>query len=233
MRINKYLSICGLCSRREADRLVEAGRVSLNGKTAENGTTVSEGDLVCVDGRCIEPAASRTYLKLYKPVGIVCTSDSREKNNVIDFVNYPARVTYAGRLDRNSEGLLLLTDDGDLIQELMRSANAHEKEYIVTLSREMTKEERIRLQNGVYLPDLGQETKECRILPMGEKTYRFILTQGLNRQIRRMCRTCGLYVRRLKRIRIASLELGSMQPGDCAELTEKERDALLSAVKQK
>ena len=128
MRINKYLSACGLCSRREADRLLEAGRVSVQGKPAESGMQVEEGMTVCVDGVPVRPAAEKTYLKLYKPVGVVCTSDRREKDNVIDYIHYPVRVTYAGRLDRNSEGLLLLTDDGDLIEALMRSRNAQEKE---------------------------------------------------------------------------------------------------------
>ena len=230
MRINKYLSACGLCSRREADRLLEAGRVSLNGKTAENGMQVEEGDCVCLDGRPVVPQREKTYLKLYKPVGIVCTSDVREKDNVIDYVHYPVRVTYAGRLDKNSEGLLLLTDDGDLIETLMRARNAHEKEYEVTLSRNMTEEELKVLRAGVWLEELDRKTMPCVIEQTGDRTYRFVLTQGLNRQIRRMCRSVGIGVRRLKRVRIGTLLLGDMKPGELRPLTKEEIHSLLDAV---
>ena len=230
MRINKYLSACGLCSRREADRLLEAGRVSLNGITAENGMQVEEGDTVAVDGKEVAPLTEKTYLKLYKPVGIVCTSDSREKDNVIDYIHYPVRVTYAGRLDRNSEGLLLLTDDGDLIETLMRSRNAHEKEYEVTLSREMMADEMKALRAGVWLDELGKKTRPCTIEQIEGKTYRFILTQGLNRQIRRMCRSIGIGIIKLKRVRVASVVLGDMKPGELRQLTEEEKRRLLETV---
>ena len=230
MRINKYLSACGLCSRREADRLLEAGRVSLNGITAENGMQVEEGDTVAVDGKEVAPLTEKTYLKLYKPVGIVCTSDSREKDNVIDYIHYPVRVTYAGRLDRNSEGLLLLTDDGDLIETLMRSRNAHEKEYEVTLSREMMADEMKALRAGVWLDELGKKTRPCTIEQIEGKTYRFILTQGLNRQIRRMCRSIGIGIIKLKRVRVASVVLGDMKPGELRPLTEEEKRRLLETV---
>ena len=230
MRINKYLSVCGLCSRREADRLLEAGRVSLNGITAENGMQVEEGDTVAVDGKAVAPLTEKTYLKLYKPVGVVCTSDSREKDNVIDYIHYPVRVTYAGRLDRNSEGLLLLTDDGDLIETLMRSRNAHEKEYEVTLSREMMADEMKALRAGVWLDELGKKTRPCTIEQIEGKTYRFILTQGLNRQIRRMCRSIGIGIIKLKRVRVASVVLGDMKPGELRPLTEEEKRRLLETV---
>jgi len=228
MRINKYLSACGLCSRREADRLLEAGHVSVNGKTAQSGQQVEENDLVSVDGRPVVPLREKTYLKLYKPVGIVCTSDRREKDNVIDYVHYPVRITYAGRLDRNSEGLLLLTDDGDMIEALMRSKNAHEKEYEVTLTREMTEKEHNALCAGVWLEDLQKKTRPCRIEHLKGTTYRFVLTQGLNRQIRRMCRSLGIGIIKLKRVRISSVELGDMKPGEYRPLTEEERRKLLS-----
>ena len=233
MRINKYVSMCGLGSRREADRLVEAGRVSINGQVAESGMQVEEGDTVCVDGKPITPPAEKTYLKLYKPVGIVCTADPTEKNNVIDYVHAQARVTYAGRLDRNSEGLLLLTDDGDLIDALMRSKSAHEKEYEVTLSRVMRKEEIERMTAGVYLEELERTTLPCRIDFLGSTTYRFVLTQGLNRQIRRMAETFGLRVRKLKRVRVATLELGDLKKGEWRPLTEEEVRALKEATEQK
>ena len=220
MRINKYLSACGLCSRREADRLLEAGRVSVQGKPAESGMQVEEGMTVCVDGVPVRPAAEKTYLKLYKPVGVVCTSDRREKDNVIDYIHYPVRVTYAGRLDRNSEGLLLLTDDGDLIEALMRSRNAHEKEYEVTLSRELNNQELEHLRNGVRLKELDRTTLPCRIERIGVCCYRFVLTQGLNRQIRRMCRSIGIGIRKLKRVRVATVLLEDMRPGEIRELTE-------------
>lgn len=230
MRINKYLSACGLCSRREADRLLEAGRVSVNGKKAENGMQIEEGMQVCLDGRPVVPEARKVYLKLYKPPGIVCTADLREKDNVISYIQYPVRVTYAGRLDKNSEGLLLLTNDGDLIENLMRSRNAHEKEYEVTLSREMTDLELKKLCSGVWLADLEKKTLPCSIERIGEKTYRFVLTQGLNRQIRRMCKSIGIHVRRLKRVRVASVLLADMYPGELRELTEVERDTLLDSL---
>ena len=231
MRINKYLSACGLCSRREADRLLEAGRVSVNGKIVQSGMQVEEGDRVSVDGRPVVLLQEKTYLKLYKPVGIVCTSDRREKDNVIDYIHYPVRVTYAGRLDRNSEGLLILTDDGDLIESLMRSKNAHEKEYEVTLTREMTDKELDAMRSGVWLEELQKKTRPCRISRVEGKTYRFILTQGLNRQIRRMCRSLGIGIKKLKRVRVASIELGDLKPGECRPLTDEERSVLL-AVKE-
>ena len=226
MRINKYLSACGLCSRREADRLLEAGRVSLNGKTAENGMQVEEGDTVCVDGKQAVLRTQKTYLKLYKPVGIVCTSDRREKNNVIDYIHYPVRVTYAGRLDRNSEGLLLLTDDGDMIEALMRSGNVHEKEYEVTVTRQLTPEELDILRGGVWLEDLARKTRPCRVEHMEGTTYRFVLTQGLNRQIRRMCRCLGVGIKKLKRVRVASVKLGDLKPGELRPLTNAEQRSL-------
>ena len=230
MRINKYLSACGLCSRREADRLLEAGRVSLNGKTAENGMQVEEEDVVCVDGKKVVPLTEKTYLKLYKPVGIVCTSDTREKDNVIDFIRCPVRVTYAGRLDRNSEGLLLLTDDGSLIETLMRPGNEHEKEYEVTVTRVLTSEELDILRAGVWLEELNRKTRPCRVEHLEGTTYRFVLTQGLNRQIRRMCKCLGIGIRKLKRVRVASVKLGDMKPGELRVLTADERRSLEAAA---
>ena len=230
MRINKYLSTCGLCSRREADRLLEAGRVSINGKPASAGMQVEEGMEVLVDGKPVYPPAQKTYLMLNKPAGIVCTADSREKNNVIDYVNSPVRVTYAGRLDRNSEGLLLLTDDGDLTEALMRSRNAHEKEYEVTVSRRIAPEELRQMRAGLYLEELDRTTLPCRIEWIEGNTYRFVLTQGLNRQIRRMCEAMGIGVRKLKRVRIATLLLGDLPEGEWRPLTAQETEALKQAV---
>ena len=222
MRINKYLSTCGLCSRREADRLLAAGRVSINGEPAATGAQVEEGMEVCVDGVPVRPLKEHSYVLLNKPVGVVCTADPREKNNVIDYLHWPVRLTYAGRLDRNSEGLLLLTDDGDLIDALMRGRFAHEKEYEVTLSRDLTEEELERLRSGVELGELGRTTRPCDIDRTGERRYRFVLTQGLNRQIRRMCAAVRVGVRRMKRLRIATLSLGTLRPGEHRELTAEE-----------
>lgn len=222
MRINKYISACGLCSRREADRLLEAGRVSLNGNIAESGMQVDEGDVVCVDGKEVVLLREKTYLKLYKPVGIVCTADRREKDNVIDFIHYPVRLTYAGRLDRNSEGLLLLTDDGAMIESLMRSGNGHEKEYEVTVTRKLNEDELQILRGGVWLEDLERKTRPCRVEHIEGTVYRFVLTQGLNRQIRRMCRSLGVGIKKLKRVRVASVVLGDMKPGELRTLSEAE-----------
>ena len=189
-----------------------------------------EGDTVTVDGRTVVPLTEKTYLKLYKPVGVVCTSDTREKDNVIDYIHYPVRVTYAGRLDRNSEGLLLLTDDGSLIETLMRSKNAHEKEYEVTLTREMMKNEIESLRAGVWLDEIGKKTRPCLIEQIEGTTYRFVLTQGLNRQIRRMCRSIGIGIRKLKRVRVASVVLGDMRPGELRPLTEEEKRRLFETI---
>ena len=226
MRINKYLSACGLCSRREADRLLEAGRVSVNGKTASTGMDVEEDVDVRVDGRSVRPLAEKTYLKVYKPVGIVCTADPREKNNVIDYIHSPVRLTYAGRLDRNSEGLLLMTNDGVLIDAMMRGANGHEKEYIVRVKSRITDADLERMRKGVRLRDLDVTTRPCRVERLGDFTFRIILTQGLNRQIRRMCRAVGNEVKKLKRVRVLNIELGSMKPGEMREITGSEFEEL-------
>ena len=222
MRINKYLSECGICSRREADRLVEAGHVSINGKNAVPGSQVTDGDEVLVDGKRAVLPSDKIYLKFYKPVGIVCTFETREKNNLGDYLKYPRRVTYAGRLDRNSEGLLILTDDGDLIQEMMTARNFHEKEYEVSVSRDLTDDLLNRMRGGVFLPELGVTTRPCRVEQTGRRSFRIVLTQGLNRQIRRMCKACGCQVQKLKRIRVVNIQIGDMKPGDLEELTPDE-----------
>lgn len=185
-----------------------------------------EGDIVCVDGKRVDLLREKTYLKLYKPVGIVCTSDTREKDNVIEYIHYPVRVTYAGRLDRNSEGLLILTDDGAMIEALMRSGSGHEKEYEVTTSRALTPEELDILRGGVWLEELNRKTRPCRVEPIEGTTYRFVLTQGLNRQIRRMCRCLGVGIKKLKRVRVASVKLGDMKPGELRALTPEEKRSL-------
>ena len=222
MRINKYLSECGICSRREADRLVEAGHVCINGKKAVPGSQVGDGDEVLVDGTRAVLPGDRIYLKLYKPVGIVCTFETREKNNLGDYLKYPRRVTYAGRLDKNSEGLLILTDDGDLIQEMMTARHYHEKEYEVTVGRDLTEDFLESMRGGVFLAELGVTTRPCRVVQIERRSFRIILTQGLNRQIRRMCRACGYNVLRLKRIRVVNVRIGDMKPGDLDEMSPDE-----------
>ena len=232
MRINKYLSSCGVCSRREADRLVESGRVFLNGIRALPGDQVETGDLVELDGKAISLTEEKIYLRFYKPVGIVCTEEKREKDNLIDYLHYPQRITYAGRLDKNSEGLMLLTNDGDLIQKLMRGRNGHQKEYQVLLDREMTDEDISRMEKGVFLKELNVKTRPCTIKKIGDKKISIVLTQGLNRQIRRMCETFGYRVKTLKRVRLANLGIDGLKPGQYLPLTEAELQGLLEVIKE-
>lgn len=233
MRINKYLSECGVCSRREADRLVEQGLVTINGELAVSGSQVEDTDQVMVRGKCISRKETKTYLKLYKPRGIVCTADQREKKNLIKYLNYPERITYAGRLDRDSEGLLILTDDGDLINAMMRARENHEKEYIVTVDAPVTEDFLQKMQKGVYLEELEVTTRACKVEAVGECSFRIILTQGLNRQIRRMCQACGRRVKTLKRIRVVNIRLDGMKTGQCMPLTETEKQELFKKVQVK
>lgn len=230
MRINKYLSASGLCSRREADRLVEAGHVSINGKIAEPGSQADENSIVTVKGKRVTLEEKKIYLKMYKPVGIVCTAEKRERDNLIEYLNYPVRVTYAGRLDRNSEGLLILTNDGDLIQSMMAARNAHEKEYEVTVNKDLRKEDLDSMREGVYLRELEVTTRPCAIVQTGERTFRIILTQGLNRQIRRMCKEFSYGVKKLKRIRVVNITLDGLKYGQTRELSEQEVRDLKKAL---
>lgn len=230
MRINKYLSEAGLCSRREADRLIAAGRVTVGGITARTGMQVEDNSDIRIDGRRIGGQEKKVYLKFYKPRGIVCTADRREPGNLTDYLQYPVRVTYAGRLDKDSEGLLLLTNDGDLIDQAMRARNVHEKEYQVTVDREYEDTFLEKLQRGIYLKELRVRTRPCRAWRMGPKSFRIVLTQGLNRQIRRMCRSCGFRVITLRRVRILNLTLEGLKPGEYRELTEEELSELKTRV---
>ena len=222
IRINKYLAEAGVCSRREADRLVEAKKVLINGNTAENGSKVFDGDEVCVDGKRIKGADKKVYLAFYKPAGIVCTAEKREENNIMDYIRYPVRVTYCGRLDKDSEGLLLLSNDGDFSQMLMKGSHGHEREYLVRVDKPMTDDFLKKMEKGVYIPDLKVTTKKCRIRKISEVTFTITLTQGLNRQIRRMCRELDYHVRFLKRVRIENIQLGDMDPGSFRELEKDE-----------
>jgi len=233
IRINKYIADAGICSRRDADKLVEQGLVMVNGRLAESGTKVGKTDTVTVRGKTISTAEEKIVLAYYKPVGVTCTErDLHAKKTVIQDLKYPVRVTYAGRLDRESEGLLLMTNDGSLINGLMRAANFHEKEYVVKVDKEITEDFIADMAAGVYLPELEQITRPCKVEFIGKYTFRIILTQGLNRQIRRMCKELGYQVKQLRRVRIANIELGKLKPREYRRLTDKELEMLYSKVKK-
>lgn len=237
IRLNKYLSEAGVCSRREADRLIESGIVTVDGKTAAPGMKVEDGQEVRVGKKVVKSKTEKTVLAVYKPAGIVCTEDKREKKNIIRFLNYPVRVTYAGRLDKDSEGLLIMTNDGDLINGMMRARYAHEKEYKVRVNKEVTPEFIEKMSRGVHIRDkeknLDAVTRPCTVKKTGKYTFSIILTQGLNRQIRRMCEALGYKVDVLKRIRIMNVELGDLKPGQIRELTEQELKELYGTVKER
>lgn len=222
-RINKYLSEAGYCSRREADKLIEAGRVTINGIVPEMGTKIGTNDEVHVDGKLIKNSKEAfVYLAFNKPVGIVCTTDTRiEKDNIIDFINYPKRIFPIGRLDKPSEGLILLTDDGDIVNKILRASNNHEKEYVVTVDKPISQTFITRMSGGIYLEDLKQTTKKCEVEKLDKYTFRIVLTQGLNRQIRRMCDYLNYEVLTLKRVRIMNIVLDT-PVGQYRELTAKE-----------
>lgn len=219
-RLNKYLSEVGYCSRRKADALIEQGRVTINGKVPEMGTKVSADDQVRVNGELIvPPKKDNVYLAFNKPVGIVCTTNPAEKKNIVDYINFPTRIFPIGRLDKPSEGLILLTDDGDIVNKILRARNNHEKEYIVTVDRIITPDFIQRMSSGI--PILDTVTRECEVEQLSKFVFRIILTQGLNRQIRRMCEYLGYEVVKLKRIRIMNIEL-DVAVGQYRNLTQKE-----------
>ncbi|MDR2042949.1 MAG: pseudouridine synthase [Clostridium sp.] len=223
IRINKYLAECGVCSRREADKLIEQGKVTWNGRAAAPGDKVCPEDEVTVSGKAVERRKRTVVLAYYKPMGVVCTEKDRHAGQTVkDAVPYPIRLTYAGRLDKDSEGLLLLTNDGDLIHAITSACGCHEKEYLVKVDREITSDFLQRMAAGVFLKELGVTTGACRLERKGKYTFRIVLTQGLNRQIRRMCGEFGYEVRKLCRIRIRNIQLGDMKPGDCREITGEE-----------
>ncbi|MBE9491145.1 MAG: 23S rRNA pseudouridine(2604) synthase RluF [Bacteroidetes bacterium] len=224
-RLNKYLSEVGYCSRRAADKLIDAGRVTINGKTPEMGTKVSTKDIVKVDGELISTRKQElVYLAFNKPLGIVCTTDTRvEKDNIIDYINYPKRIFPIGRLDKPSEGLILLTDDGDIVNKILRASNNHEKEYIVTVDKLISQTFVERMSNGI--PILGTVTKKCKVVKLNKFQFKIILTQGLNRQIRRMCEYLNYGVTALQRVRIMNIKL-DIPVGEYRELTKNELTAL-------
>lgn len=233
VRLNKYLAQAGLCSRREADELILSGKVTVNGKPADPGMKVNDMDKITVNGKPVGRREKHVVLAYYKPVGVTCTEKDRHAEITIrDAVDYPVRVTYAGRLDKDSEGLLLLTNDGDLINGLMRAANFHEKEYIVRVNKPMSRDFMKKMSDGMLLKDLNERTRPCFVKEEGRFVFRIILTQGLNRQIRRMCRQLGYGVVSIKRIRIANVLLGKMNPGDIRAVTGAELKELYAEVEK-
>lgn len=229
VRMNKYLSEAGVCSRREADRLIESGKVTVDGVTAQMGMRVTAGQIVKVGKKTVSKQDEMIVLAVNKPKGIVCTEDQRERDSIVRFLNYPVRVTYAGRLDKDSRGLLLMTNNGDIINQMMRAANRHEKEYKVTVDKEITEQFIKKMSEGV--PILDTVTRPCTVKKIGKYTFSIILTQGLNRQIRRMCAAFGYEVKDLVRIRIMNIRLGSLKEGAYRKLTDEELEELYEMLK--
>ncbi len=234
VRLNKYISESGYCSRREADRLIEAGKVLIDGKRAEAGMKVMPGQVVSIGKKVLGKKDEMVVLAVNKPVGIVCTEEKKVKNNIINFLKYPIRVTYIGRLDKDSEGLLLMTNNGDIINKMMRAGNYHEKEYKVTVNKEVTSEFVKKMSEGVHIVDkekgLDAVTRPCKVEKIGKYKFKIILTQGLNRQIRRMSEALGYKVTELKRVRIMNIELGNLKPGEYRKLTDAELNELHAMI---
>lgn len=223
IRLNKYVADCGVCSRREADQYIEQGRITVDGRLAEAGMKVSGQENICVDGKALHGQNKKVVLAYYKPIGITCTEkDKYAEKTIRDAISYPVRVTYAGRLDKDSEGLILLTNDGELIQKMMKASRGHEKEYIVKVKRELTDQFLQKLSEGVYLKELERTTRPCKVEKEGKYTFRIVLTQGLNRQIRRMCTALGQEVTALKRIRVLNIELKGLKYGAYREVSGEE-----------
>ena len=229
IRLNKYLSEAGVCSRREADRLIENGRVTVDGKAAQTGMRITPGQVVRIGGKIVSKQDEMIVLAVNKPRGIVCTEEKRERNSIVRFLDYPVRVTYVGRLDKDSRGLLLMTNNGDIINRMMRAANCHEKEYKVTVDKEITEEFLNQMAGGV--PILDTVTRPCRVEKLGKYTFSIILTQGLNRQIRRMCEALGYEVKDLVRVRVMNIRLGSLKEGRYRKLTDEELNELYELIK--
>lgn len=230
IRINKFLSEAGVCSRREADRQIEAGNVTIDGRIAVTGDKVIEGQKVCFNGKEVTKEQEMILIAFNKPVGIVCTAEKREKNNVIDYINFPKRIYPIGRLDKDSKGLLLLTNNGDIVNKMMRSGNMHEKEYIVTVNKPISDSFIRGLAGGVPLVELGVTTRKCHVKKLSNKTFKIILTQGYNRQIRRMCEYFGYRVVELERVRIMNITLGDLKEGEYRDVTTQEYELLKKLI---
>jgi 23S rRNA pseudouridine2604 synthase len=226
VRLNKYISETGVCSRREADKWIEAGRVTLNGAPATLGHKVAQGDEVRIDGSLVGAKKKAIYIALNKPVGVTCTTEAHVADNIVRFVGHSERIFPVGRLDKDSEGLILLTNDGDIVNEILRSENEHEKEYVVSVNRPITELSLKMLASGVKI--MGVTTKPCKVERVDAETFRLVLTQGLNRQIRRMCSALGYRVRRLQRVRIINIHVGALRAGDWRYLSDAEVAGLLA-----
>ena len=229
VRLNKYIADSGICSRREADRRIQEGRVKIDGRVGALGDLVLPGMVVTCDGKRVSGGGERVYIMLNKPRGIVCTTDPREPMNVVDYVNHPVRIYPVGRLDKDSEGLLLLTSDGGIVNRLLRAAGGHEKEYEVEVDKPLTREFMESMMRGV--PILDTLTLPCKLRRTGARSFNLVLVQGLNRQIRRMCEALGYTVKKLRRVRINNLRIGNLQPGQWRELTEGELVGLMESIK--
>ncbi len=229
INLNKFISSTGICSRREAEKLITSGRVTLNGKPTQLGNRVFEGDIVKIDGKPLKAKPKTLYIALNKPVGIVCTTDSKEKKNIVKFVGHPQRLFPIGRLDKPSEGLIFLTNDGDIVNKILRAGNNHEKEYIVSVDKPIADGFIKKMSNGI--PILGTITQKCKVVQLSDKTFKIILTQGLNRQIRRMCEYLNYRVVTLKRTRIMNVSLERLKVGEWRELTDAEMNEINTLVK--
>lgn len=232
MRINKYLSAQGVCSRREADRLLEAGRITVDGVTAMCGQQVDDNSVICIDGSRISDEKPQDVLMAFnKPRGIVCTTtDNQGKNNIVDYIGYDKRIYPVGRLDKDSDGLILLTNNGEITDKILRSVNGHEKEYVVKVNKKITDTFLKNMADGVYLKELDVTTKPCSISRINNYTFRIILTQGLNRQIRRMCQESGYKVESLTRVRIMNIEIGELKIGEYRIIEGKEKTMLYESL---
>lgn len=229
-RLNKYLAACGICSRRDADRLIAEGRVTVDGKAAQTGMQVSEKNQIMVNGKPVKGKNEKVVLAYYKPVGVTCTEKDRfADKKITDMVKYPVRLTYAGRLDKESEGLLILTNDGELINAMMKGSNHHEKEYIVKVNKEISEEFLLKMAEGVWLKELSVTTKPCQTEKIGKFTFRIVLTQGVNRQIRRMTEALGYQVNALKRVRVVNIELANLKPNQYRQVTGDELRVLYNS----
>lgn len=226
--LNKYISSTGICSRREADKMIDSERVTINRKVAKKGNRVFEGDVVHLDGKLLNIKPATIYLAFNKPVGIVCTTDLKEAKNIISYINHPERLFPIGRLDKPSQGLIFLTNDGDIVNKILRAGNNHEKEYIVTVKQAISPRFIKRMSSGI--PILGTVTKRCKVEQLDEFTFRIILTQGLNRQIRRMCEFLHYEVTKLERVRIMNVRLGTLKTGQWRKLSSKEMSAIKELI---
>ena len=229
-RLNKYLAACGICSRRDADRLIQEGRVSINGKKAEMGMQVNGTERISVNGKPVHGKNEKVVLAYYKPIGVTCTEKDRfADKKITDMVKFPVRVTYAGRLDKDSEGLMILTNDGNLIDAMMRGSTGHEKEYVVKVNKEITEEFIRKMGAGVLLSELGITTRPCAIEQIGKFTFKTILTQGVNRQIRRMAKELGYQVNAIKRVRVVNVQLADLKPGQYRQISGNELQMLYNS----